>query len=213
MTEKLHIEGFALGDFLTNCYVVHTGGGACWLVDAGMHPEPMLTYLKEHGLTPERIVLTHAHGDHIAGLWEVREQWPDVPIVVHEAEGAFLTDPALNLSAMLGMPFTGPEATGTISPGTLMTLGDVSFEVRFTPGHSPGGITLYQPEQGVALVGDALFAGSIGRTDFPTSDHDTLIRAIREQLLTLPDETRVLPGHGPETTIGQERANNPFLQA
>jgi len=213
MAEKLRIKAFTLGDFLTNCYVAHTDDGACWLIDVGMHPEPMVTYLREQGLTPDAVVLTHAHGDHIAGLWEVREHWPDVPILVHEAERGFLTDPMLNLSGMLGMPFLAPEATGTIEPGATLSLGAFSFEVRHTPGHSPGGITLYQPEEGVALVGDALFAGSIGRTDFPTSDDAALMRAIHEQLLTLPDATRVLPGHGPETTIGQERATNPFLQA
>ena len=93
-----------------------------------------------------------------------------------------------------------------------MELGDLAFEIRHTPGHSPGGITLYDASHRVALVGDTLFAGSIGRTDFPTSDHDQLIQAITMQLLTLPDDTQVLCGHGPPTTIGQERLSNPFLR-
>ena len=209
---SLHIEPFTLGDFMTNCYVVRTDSGACWLVDVGMNPESMLTFVQDHGLTPHQIVLTHAHGDHIAGLWEARRQWPELPIVVHEAERDFLTDPTLNLSDMLGLPFTAPQATGTFQHGDTLTLDGIAFEVRHTPGHSPGGVTLYQAEHGVALVGDALFASAIGRFDFPTSDYGTLMQSIREQLLTLPDDTRVLPGHGPGTTIGAERRDNPFLQ-
>ncbi len=167
-----------------------------------MNPEPMLEFITEHKLQPQQVVLTHAHGDHIAGLWEVRECWPNMPILIHDAERAFLTDSALNLSLMLGVPFVAPEATGSLQAGETLTLDDLNFEIRHTPGHSPGGVTLYQADHDVALVGDALFAGSIGRTDFPTSDHATLIQAIRQQLFTLPDDTRVLPGHGPETTIG-----------
>ncbi|MFW6060918.1 MAG: MBL fold metallo-hydrolase [Phycisphaeraceae bacterium] len=212
MSASLHIETFTLGDWMTNCYVVRVASGACWIVDAGFDPAPMLRYIDEHGLSPRQVVLTHAHVDHIAGLDAVRKRWPELPILIHEAEREFLTDVALNLSIVLEQPIIAPDATDTLAHGQMLTLDGIAFEVRHTPGHSPGGITLYQREHGVALAGDALFAGSIGRTDFPTSDHAALMRAIREQLLTLPNETRVLPGHGPETTIGRERVGNPFLQ-
>jgi hydroxyacylglutathione hydrolase len=208
----LHIETFTLGDWMTNCYVVRADGRACWIVDAGFEPAPMIRYIEQHGLTPERIVLTHAHVDHIAGLGALRDRFPDAPVAIHEAERAFLGEPALNLSIVLEQAITAPDADATLAHGDALTLAEHTFEVRHTPGHSPGGITLYQREHGVALVGDALFAGSVGRTDFPTSDHSTLIEAIRSQLLTLPGDTRVLSGHGPETTIARERATNPFLQ-
>jgi len=215
MSDKLHVECFTLGDWQTNCYVVHIGarGGACWAVDAGFEPAPMIAYIQERDLTPQQILLTHAHVDHIAGLHEVRRALGEPPIFIHPAERAFLTDTFLNLSAMTDTPIVAPEADEDLTPGQVLELEGTSFEVRHTPGHSPGGVSLYQARAGVVLVGDALFAGSIGRYDFPTSDGSLLLRGIREQLLTLPDATRVLPGHGPETTIGQERRTNPFLQS
>jgi hydroxyacylglutathione hydrolase len=207
----LHIETFTLSDLMTNCYFVHDGDVG-WLVDVGFQPEAMLHRAAESGVRIEKIVLTHAHADHIAGLGQARERFPDAPVMIHPDEQAFLTDANLNLSAPFGMPITFAEAEQTLEPGQMLTLGDSTFEVRHTPGHSPGGVSLIAHDQGKAIVGDALFAGSIGRTDFPTSDHDALIRGIREQLLTLPDDTMIHPGHGPTSTIGQERRTNPFLQ-
>ncbi len=138
--------------------------------------------------------------------------YPDLPILIHAAERDFPGDTTLNLSLYVGTPIVAPDPTATFAHDDTLTLGGLAFEVRHTPGHSPGGVTFYQPDHAVALVGDTLFAGSIGRFDFPTSDGPALIRSIHEQLLTLPDATRVLPGHGPETTIGRERAGNPYLR-
>ncbi len=215
---KLHIEAFCLGDWQTNCYVVHVDGAAasdahaCWIIDAGFAPEAMLEYIAARRLEPRAVLLTHAHVDHIAGLAEIHKAYPPAPILIHRDEAAFLTDPQLNLSAWLDEPIVAPAATGFLKPGETIALAGFAFEIRHTPGHSPGGVTLYNEAAGVAIVGDALFAGSIGRTDFPTSDHATLIRAIHEQLMSLPDTVRILPGHGPETTIGRERRANPFLR-
>lgn len=212
MTNTLKTKRFVLGDWATNCYLVYSDSGACWIVDAGFEPDYMLRFIREKELRPEKIILTHAHLDHIGGLEQVQNAYPDLPILIHEAETAFMTDPMLNLSAMMGMQLIAPQATGTLKHGDTLTLDGDDFEVRHTPGHSPGGICLYQPDHALAIVGDTLFAGSIGRYDFPTSDGRALIRGIHQQLLTLPDDTRVLPGHGPETTIGNERMSNPFLQ-
>ncbi len=212
MATDLTIEPFCLGAWQTNCYVVHAGRD-CWVIDAGFDPGPMLDYLSQHGLTPSKVVLTHAHVDHIAGLSDVRVAYPDVPILIHEDERGWLGDPTLNLSIALAEPLTAPPATGVMRHGDELQLSGLAFEVRHTPGHSPGGVTLYQPDHHVALVGDALFAGSVGRVDFPTSDPATLIRSIQEQLYTLPDDTRVLPGHMEETTIGREKATNPYVRA
>jgi hydroxyacylglutathione hydrolase len=209
---KLQIASFTLGDWRTNCYVLHVAGSPkCWIVDAGFEPQPLIEYVQKSQLEPLQVVLTHAHVDHIAGLGAVRAFWPGVPILLHPLEEAFLSEPMLNLSSALDRPVIAPSATGMLEPGEPLSLEGYQFEVRHTPGHSPGGITLYQPDDQVAIVGDALFAGSIGRHDFPSSNGKLLIESIRSQLLTLPDETRVLSGHGPDTTIGEERQHNPFL--
>ena len=212
MSEPLHIETFTLGDWMTNCYVLYNASGSCWLVDVGFEPEPMFAFIERRDLTPRQVVLTHAHVDHIAGLSELSLRWPALPLLIHEAERDFPGDPMLNLSIVLASPVVAPAPSGTFAHGDVLKLDGIDFEVRHTPGHSPGGVCLYAPEHAVALVGDTLFAGSIGRHDFPTSDGATLMRSIADQLLTLPDTTRVLPGHGPETSVGRERATNPYLR-
>ena len=210
---QLDIRVFTLGEWMTNCYVVRaTDAPNCWVIDCGFAPEPMIRYIREQSLTPKRVLLTHAHIDHIAGLNPLRAAFPDVPIAIHAAERAFLTDPELNLSALLPEPITAPDADATLAEGDAVDMAGLSFKVLDTPGHSPGGISLYQPEAKVVFVGDALFAGSIGRYDFPTSDPDALMRSLRDKLMALPDDTRVYPGHGPATTIGEERQNNPYLR-
>jgi glyoxylase-like metal-dependent hydrolase (beta-lactamase superfamily II) len=151
--------------------------------------------------------------DHIAGLLALRARFPGTPIWIHRAEEAWLTDPVLNLSDGYGVPVTAPTADRLLAHGETLNLAGQDWTVRHTPGHSPGGISLWQEEAGVALVGDTLFAGSIGRHDFPGSDFATLSRSIREQLYTLPDRTKVLPGHGPTTTIAREKLSNPFVRA
>lgn len=212
---ELIIKSFTLGEWGTNCYVLHPpeDGCECWIIDAGFDPQRMIDYVNEHDLTLQQVVLTHAHVDHIAGLSAIRANWPRAPILIHEAEQAWLGDPMLNLSAVLHQPVVAPDSTGTLEHGQTLTLSGIDFEIRHTPGHSPGGVTLYQPQNAVAVVGDTLFAGSIGRYDFPTSNGAHLMASIRDQLMTLPDETRVMAGHGPDTTIGEERRHNPFLQS
>lgn len=210
------VAAFTLGPFATNCYVVTPRGKheecPCWIIDAGLDPQEMLKYIRGKKLRPSMVILTHAHIDHIAGLGDVRREFPDVPILIHEAERTWLGDPEANLSGAYGFPLTTPEATGTLKGGETLALDGDDWRVRHTPGHSPGGITLVHEASRVAIVGDTLFAGSVGRTDFSTSDHDALVRSIREQLYTLPDETVILPGHGEASTIGEERRTNPFVR-
>lgn len=212
MKDGLTIDIFTLGDFQTNCFVVSRPSGAAWLIDVGQDPGEMLDHAEGAGLDVQKIVLTHAHADHIAGLEEALGRFPGTPVWIHEAEKDFPGDATLNLSAFISQPIAAPDPTDTLAHGQVLDLDGLSFEVRHTPGHSPGGVTLYQPEHKAAIVGDTLFAGSIGRFDFPTSDGAVLMKSIHERLMTLPDETRVLPGHGPETTVGRERASNPYLR-
>lgn len=209
----LELLGFPLGMWQTNCYLLHPQGRPeAWIIDAGFDPEPMLEAIRERNLSPVAVVLTHAHLDHIAGLEDIRRAFPEIPILIHPAEKQFLLQPDLNLSAFWERPVVAPAATGFLEHGQIIQLGDFKFQVRHTPGHSPGGICLYQKESNLLIAGDTLFYESIGRSDFPTSSGPQLIRSIRQQILTLPDETRVYPGHGPETTVGHERRYNPFIE-
>lgn len=204
---------WSLGPFETNCYVVTAKGSSeCWIIDPGLDPGEMIEAVRGRGLRPVAIILTHAHLDHVAGVGEVLRAFPGLPIIGHESERDWPGDPNLNLSAGYGIPIAVPGATRFIGDGEELRLGDEVWRVIHTPGHSPGGITLYHAAAGAAIVGDTLFAGSIGRSDFPGSDEATLHAAIRERLYTLPESTVVLPGHGPTTTIGREKRSNPFVR-
>ncbi len=202
--------------YMENGLTIHvTDGGPCWIIDPGLPPqaEQIVSYAREHSLAPAAILLTHAHADHIAGIDEVREQLGMMPVYLAKEEWAALTDPMENLSGMMQSNGFVTNVTDPLDlrPGDTLELDGTSWSVRDTSGHSPGGRTLYCEKLGIAIVGDALFAGSIGRVDFHHSSGSQLMRNIHEQLMTLPDETRVLSGHGPETTIGHERTTNPFI--
>lgn len=206
-----HILRFVLGPHQTNCYLVAIEA-RCWIIDAGFGAEALVETIRQRGWTPEALILTHAHADHIGGVREIRAAFPDLPIHIHPDEREWLADPELNLSAPMGFPVTAPPASHMLEEGQILELVGTRWRVLHTPGHSPGGVTLHCPELGVALVGDVLFQGSTGRWDFPTSDEMDLRRSITERLFDLPDETIVLSGHGEQTTIGDEKANNPVVR-
>lgn len=210
---SLTVQQFSLGQWMTNSYVgIGPDRRDCFIVDAGFSPEPLIGSLQEQGLVPSRLVLTHTHLDHIAGVAALKEIWPAMEIVVHRDEAAFLDDPAGNLSQMCGMEVRAPEAEKIVEGGEELELAGVPFKVFHTPGHSPGGICFYAESEGLCFTGDTLFQGSVGRYDFPASDGEALLAGIRNHLMGLPPETRVLPGHGPESTIGDEERGNPFLR-
>lgn len=207
------IQTFVLGDFQTNCFVVTVGDHReCWIIDCGYEPQAMLDWIEQQSLQPSALLLTHAHADHIAGVDEALGRFGPMPVYLHDAEHQWCSEPMLNLSGMIGQPITCTPADSLLHGGETLTLHDTSWRVLHTPGHSPGGVCFVHDESDQAIVGDTLFAGSMGRVDFPTSDAQAMQRSLREVLLTLPDAMHIHPGHGPSTTIGQERATNPFLQ-
>ena len=213
-TPTLRIEPITLGPYQTNCYIVRTereGGETCWIADFSFDIERLLDRVDELGLVPEALVLTHAHVDHIAGLAAAKRRYPDAPIIIHEAEEEWLTNADRNLSGLTPTPVTSPPADRLILDGETLTLGGEEWHVMHTPGHSPGSVSLYHAATGTCICGDAIFKGSIGRTDFPGCSFEALETSIRTKIYALPDGTVLLPGHGPPTTVGDEKRTNPFV--
>lgn len=210
---SLRVIGMPLGAYQTNAYLVWDGADAarrCWIIDPGDRPGALIERIRAEGLSPDAILFTHAHVDHIAGLPAIERAFGELPRLAHPLEHAWFGDPALNLSEWGDQPVSVASPTGTLEDGQTLRRGGLAFEVVHLPGHSPGGCALRCPAAGVAVVGDTLFAGSIGRTDFPTSDPRAM-RASLQRMMGWPDETVIHPGHGPATTIGRERRGNPFL--
>ena len=199
--------------FQQNCSIIHCDGtnkGA--IVDPGGDLDLVFDYVEREKIEIEQILLTHAHIDHAGATRELAERLK-VPIIGPHREDQFLIDslPAQGMMFGLGKAQSfSPDRW--LEQGDVVEVGDERFEVRHCPGHTPGHVIFYNPKRGFAIVGDVLFHGSIGRTDLPRGDHQTLLTSIREQLLTLPDETTFLPGHGPTSTIGVQRRTNPFLR-
>lgn len=201
-----------LGPIQTNCYILSGENNHCLIFDPGEESDKLTQYIKKKSYKPLAIVLTHAHFDHIGAVDDIRKAF-SIPVYIHKNEKKWLLDPALNGSAKYEMiPNISCEPADHLIMGEQeMIIGDFSFQIFETPGHSPGSLSFYFKEAGLVIAGDALFSGSIGRTDLPGGNHEQLIKSIHDKLLTLPEDTIVLPGHGPATTIGQEMDSNPFL--
>jgi hydroxyacylglutathione hydrolase len=202
--------------FDENTYIAQLAGRSdCIVIDPGLEPRLILDYLAANSLAPAAIVCTHGHSDHIAGNAALKDRWPSCPILIGAGDAAKLTDPQLNLSAPFGISITSPPADRTISEGDRLTLAGFELDVLEAPGHSIGHVVFlcrqFQPWR--LFGGDVLFRGSIGRTDFPDGDFSALQSAIHHKLFTLPDDTIIYPGHGPDTTIGHEKRANPFVGA
>lgn len=210
----LNVRFFTFNPFQENTYIISNEKNECWIVDPGMYgPEEIkifTSFISDNQLKPQAIINTHAHIDHILGVNALMRQY-NIPFSLHEKELPVLNRGA-DTAAMFGFQFTDvPAATSFIKETEPLKLGDDVLQVFFTPGHSPGSISFYYPQGGWVVAGDVLFNGSIGRTDLPGGDFSTLISSIRTHLFSLPDDTTVFSGHGPETTIGNERKHNPFL--
>jgi glyoxylase-like metal-dependent hydrolase (beta-lactamase superfamily II) len=210
----MKIDHLILGVYETNCYILRSDDTAedCLIIDTGLEAGKLINFLNEHKLNPVAVVLTHGHIDHIAGLVALRDRFPDIKVHIHKLDSKMLTDPQTNLSAMSGVAFITKPEDFSLEQQSVIEQAGIKLLVLHTPGHTPGGISLYSEDYGIAFVGDTLFADSIGRTDFPNGSMSQLINSIKEKLFTLPGETKVYPGHGPTTTIAQEKAHNPFLR-
>jgi len=209
----MKIDYLVLGAYETNCYVLRNNNAAkdCLVIDPGLEAGELIDFLTEQKLNPVAVVLTHGHIDHIAGLAALRNRFPEIKVYIHNLDAEMLTEPKINLSAMAGAAFITEPEDVSLQEGDVIDMVGVKLLVLHTPGHTPGGISLYSKEDGIAFVGDTLFADSIGRTDFPGGSMSQLLDSVREKLFTLPEETQVYPGHGPATTIAREKAHNPFF--
>jgi len=208
----LEIVHFVLGPVQTNTYLIadpQTGEAA--VIDPAWDGKRIVEAAQQRGWRIGHIWLTHAHFDHLAGAAGVADHSnPPPPVALHpEDYWLWRTEGGAPFFGLHIDP--GPEPTIELQHGQTLYLGSNTFEVRHAPGHTPGHVMFYCPSENVLFCGDVIFQGSIGRTDLPRGDYDTLIRSIREQVLTLPDDTRLLSGHGPASTVGIERVYNPFL--
>ena len=206
------VKMLVVGPFASNCYIVGSSSTKQgMIIDPGAEAGTILRTVQQMELSIFLIVVTHAHIDHVSALRSVQEK-TNAEFALHEAEkGLLLTAPMRMLTSLGLSPIKSPpQPDRLLKDGDSIEIGDLHFEVLHTPGHSSGGISLLG--QGVVFSGDTLFNFGIGRTDFPGCSHELLMESIREKLMVLPDETIVYPGHGPPTTIGDERRGNPFLQ-
>ncbi|MGI5832552.1 MAG: MBL fold metallo-hydrolase [Thermoguttaceae bacterium] len=210
----LEIKTFVNSDFGENLYVVRQRESSeCVIVDPGMEPERAIAYIKKLGLRPKAILITHGHYDHIGGLRQLKAEWPDAVVMIGAIERSKLTDPAGNLSFHFGIPVRTIDADRSLDDNETFTVAGITFTALLCPGHSSGHMVYkVEGEDGVVVfVGDVIFAGSIGRTDFPDGNTETLLDSIKTRILSLPDDTTLFTGHGPATKVGRERTSNPWL--
>jgi len=205
------LERINVGQLEANCYVLaESAGSGAVIIDPGSEYKKIQKVLNKHNLSPAFVINTHGHVDHIGSDAEFK-----VPVYIHKLDAPMLKDPELNFSSFFGAPFSvGQDAKIlTVDDGDYLELGKIRLRVIHTPGHSPGGISLYLEDgsRKILFTGDSLFAGSIGRTDLAGLRDADLVKSIKGKLLVFPSETIVYPGHGPGSTIGDEVKNNPFL--
>lgn len=206
------LQGLTVGPFQENCYIVGdeaSGEGA--LIDPGDEATRIALAVEQTEVEIGSIILTHSHIDHVGAVADLADEYA-CPVLLH-AEAEQMLQNVQQQAVMMGVKFGRvPEVDRYIGTEETLQVGGVRLRSLYTPGHAPGHLAFYIEEEGVVISGDAVFAGSIGRTDLPGGSMEVLMASIRDQILTLPDETRLYPGHGPETTVGNERATNPFLQ-
>jgi len=212
----IQIQSFPFNPFQENTYVLFDETKACIIIDPGCYEkseqETLKNFIEKNGLKPVKLINTHCHIDHVLGNKFVTDTW-NLGLEIHELDLPLLHS-VKNYCTAYGFDHydESPEPTTFLKEGAQIHFGDSSLDILFTPGHAPGHISLHCPKQQFVIAGDVLFQASIGRTDLPGGDHETLINSIKTVLMPLADDTQVFCGHGPSTTIGFERENNPFLK-
>ena len=210
---RYKIEPVESAPFAQVAYILWSPGRTeALVVDPGFETGPIFDVLQREGLTVAAILNTHGHVDHIAGNAVLKRAFPDAPLIIGKNEARLLIDPEANLSAPFGMAFTSPPADRLLAEGDRLDAAGFSFEIREIPGHSPGSVVYIcdQYDPPFVFVGDVVFSGSVGRTDLGGNTAQ-LLSGIKTKLFNLPDGTLLLPGHGPPTTVGQERRTNPYV--
>lgn len=206
----MKVERLPVGIYLANCYLVYCDDTKDALViDPGGDSDEILDRIEKLGLKIKYIILTHGHGDHIGGLLDVKNK-TGAPVLIHEKDEEYLKDSKKNLSSMMSLGNVELEADRLLKDGDKLTLGKSTVEIIYTPGHTPGGISI--KIDNCIFTGDTLFAGSVGRTDFAGGSYEEIIRSVNERLIIYPDDTIIYPGHGPSSTIGKEKDSNPFVK-
>lgn len=210
-TENLYIEVIPVGEIGTNCCIVkNKKSNEGFLIDPGAWAEEIIGRIEDEGVLLNAILLTHGHFDHIMAVNKIREKYR-AEVYAGEKEAKLLSEPSLNASQVVGSPYIVNTPEHLLREGDKIELAGVEISVIETPGHTIGGVCYYIKEEGILFCGDTLFMESIGRTDLPTGSGPELLRSVREKLSVLPEDVVAVPGHGPKTTIGYEKRNNPYM--
>ncbi|NLZ51927.1 MAG: MBL fold metallo-hydrolase [Thermoanaerobacteraceae bacterium] len=206
----MFLKYLQVGHLAANCYIIADEKSKdAAIIDPGGDADKIMKIITQENLTVKYIFLTHGHGDHIEALREIKDA-TNAKVAIHDKDAPMLCSPKHNLSVFFGKGFTQPSADIKLTGNEKFKLGDLVLKIIHTPGHTPGGISIQVDN--MVFTGDTLFAGSIGRTDFPGGSFDELIASIKDKLLILEDDTKIFPGHGEPSTIGYEKNMNPFLR-
>lgn len=204
------LESITVGPFQENCYIIGDESGEGALIDPGDEATRIALAVEQTSLEIGSIVLTHSHIDHVGAVAQLAEEY-SCPVLLH-AEAEEMLQAVPQQAVMMGVKFGKvPQIDRYVATGETLEVGGVRLRSLYTPGHAPGHLAFHVESEGLVISGDAVFAGSVGRVDLPGGSMEVLMKSIRDEILTLPDETRLYPGHGPATTVGEERLNNPFL--